>query len=479
MRIFSFNAQDYLWDFGDTFQSTDTNPSHIYGAPGVYDVTLIGSNLGTCNEGDTLIKTIIVLSPDGFELDDVTLCPNAGQQIGLTPFGDASISYSWSPETGLSDPTAPNPFFTGTTNTIYTLTIDNGICTSDASQNVEVFVLDLQATGDTVICEGDNAILNVDGQGAASNFVWSDSPDFSNELSNTETLDVSPNIPTTYYVSADYLTCQALDSVIVVPANFQTSISPDQFICLNEELTLSATNLYPAFDVTYIWSPISAITSGNFTSEITAQTNTDTWFYVDMQNSLGCQWTDSIFVEVSDLDVFSVIASAVDNTIAQGQTTILNGIPGSPYTVSWSPTNGLSNPNSSSTNASPSETTTYVYMVTDSGLFGTCIATDSVTINVVELNCGFPIVYLPNSFTPNDDNENDILRLRGSLVKEMELSIYDRWGEKVFESNDQSIGWDGTYKGREADSAVYIYLLKVICLDDQEVELKGNVTLIR
>lgn len=476
---FSFNAQNYEWDFGDTEISSLSDPTHVYAAPGIYDVTLVVSNPGTCNETDTLVKTIVVLSPDGFALEDITLCPNAGEQIGIPPFGDATITYSWSPSSGLSDPTAPNPFFTGQTNMNYTLSIDNGICISDATQAVEVFILDLQATGDTIICEGDQVLLNVNGQGVASNFQWSDVPDFSNVISNADDIIVSPNTPSVYYVSADYLTCLALDSVIVVPAPFQAQLSDDIFICLNEEIELSAINLYSNFEMTYLWTPTAQIISGNTSEMITAQMTDDTWFYVNMENELGCQWIDSIFVEVSDLDVFSVQATALDNIIVEGQSTTMNGTPGNPYTVTWTPPSGLSNPNNSTTGASPNTTTTYTYTVTDNSPLGSCNATDSVTITVVELNCGFPTVFLPNSFTPNGDDENDVLFLRGSLVKEMELMIYDRWGEKIFESQDQSIGWDGTYKDREADSGVYVYLLKVICLDEQEVELKGNVTLIR
>jgi len=112
-------------------------------------------------------------------------------------------------------------------------------------------------------------------------------------------------------------------------------------------------------------------------------------------------------------------------------------------------------------------------------LLGACSGVDSITIIVEELVCGFPTVFLPNSFTPNGDGENDILFLRGDLIESMSLEIYDRWGEKVFESTDQSLGWNGTYKDREADSGVYVYILEAKCIDGQELSDKGNVTLIR
>jgi len=72
-----------------------------------------------------------------------------------------------------------------------------------------------------------------------------------------------------------------------------------------------------------------------------------------------------------------------------------------------------------------------------------------------------------------------VLFLRGRIVEKMELKIYNRWGELVFESNNQLTGWDGTYKGELVQPAVFVYHLKVYCIDGQEYFKKGNVTVIR
>ena len=476
---FSFNAQSYQWFFGDTGESSLPNPSHNYSGPGLYDVSLVVSNPGTCNESDTLTKQILVLSPDGFELDDLSLCPGSGEQIGIAPFGDASITYSWSPETGLSDPSAPNPFFLGESDISYILTVSNGLCTSQAQQDISIFELDLMLSADTIICSGESVTLNVQGQGVASNFLWSTDPEFSNIISIDSILNDAPLTPTIYYVSADYLSCQALDSVSVVPADFSVDLSEDLFLCLGVNGNLSATNLYPEFEITYDWAPNSAIVSGDGSASIEINPIEDTNFILQLENELGCVWQEEILVEVSDLDVTSVNASATGNIIVQTGSTVLNGFPGDPYEVIWSPGTGLSDPTSPSTNASPNSTTTYTYTVIDDSPLGSCIGTDTVTIYVQELVCGLPTVFLPNSFSPNGDGENDILYLRGNLVESMTLEIYDRWGEKVFESSDQDVGWDGSYKNREADPAVYIYNLNAKCVDGQELNEQGNITLIR
>ena len=110
---------------------------------------------------------------------------------------------------------------------------------------------------------------------------------------------------------------------------------------------------------------------------------------------------------------------------------------------------------------------------------GICAKSDSVTVTVYEFVCGEPIIFLPNAFTPNDDGENDVLYLRGKNLSDLYLAIYDRWGELVFETQDQEIGWDGTYKGKLAEPAVFVYYLEAECIDGQEYFKKGNVSLIR
>ncbi|MCW3467601.1 right-handed parallel beta-helix repeat-containing protein [Chitinophaga nivalis] len=88
-------------------------------------------------------------------------------------------------------------------------------------------------------------------------------------------------------------------------------------------------------------------------------------------------------------------------------------------------------------------------------------------------------VYIPNAFTPNNDGKNDILLVYGYIIKDLHLAIFDQWGEKVFETNSQTIGWDGTYKGKELPSGVYIYVGHFTLTDGSKTEKKGVVNLIR
>jgi gliding motility-associated-like protein len=96
----------------------------------------------------------------------------------------------------------------------------------------------------------------------------------------------------------------------------------------------------------------------------------------------------------------------------------------------------------------------------------------------VEFVCDHPYIYVPNSFTPNSDGLNDILYVRGKYVFTMELKIFNRWGELVFETDDQTVGWDGTYKGQPLTPDTYVYHLKVDCGSGENL-IKGNVSILR
>jgi gliding motility-associated-like protein len=91
-------------------------------------------------------------------------------------------------------------------------------------------------------------------------------------------------------------------------------------------------------------------------------------------------------------------------------------------------------------------------------------------------------LFIPNVFTPNGDGANDLFRLFGNLpaLKFVEMQIFNRTGEKVFESNDINFSWDGTYKGKALEPQVLVYTLYAVFLDNHSEELfKGSITILR
>ena len=144
-------------------------------------------------------------------------------------------------------------------------------------------------------------------------------------------------------------------------------------------------------------------------------------------------------------------------------------------TVLWTPSNGLSCSDCVSPISSTNESITYYVTGIDTN---GCVAKDVVVVNVVPNY----IAFIPNAFTPNGDGNNDCFQVYGNKEawKQFEVEVYDRIGEKVFESNDMNFKWDGTYKGQMMNPTVLVYTIKVIYLNNYSDKLfKGTVTLVR
>lgn len=104
----------------------------------------------------------------------------------------------------------------------------------------------------------------------------------------------------------------------------------------------------------------------------------------------------------------------------------------------------------------------------------TCSHKSYVCFQVTESN-----IVAPNAFTPNGDGTNDEFRVSYRSIAEFEISIYDQWGRRVYQSNDITQGWDGTYHGKNSSIGTYFYVIKARGTDDTEFLLKGDVNLIR
>ena len=145
---------------------------------------------------------------------------------------------------------------------------------------------------------------------------------------------------------------------------------------------------------------------------------------------------------------------------------------GGGVTYSWAPITGLDSINIPDPVASPVQTTTYTVTISDGA---GCTSFRQVTITILHDNA----VFVPNTFSPNGDGRNDYLFVRGNNFHEIRLTIFDRWGEKIFETTNQLTGWDGTYKGKEVDPGVFTYVVTVNYSDKGSVTQSGTVTLLR
>ena len=89
------------------------------------------------------------------------------------------------------------------------------------------------------------------------------------------------------------------------------------------------------------------------------------------------------------------------------------------------------------------------------------------------------LIGVPNAFSPNGDGINDVVKVEGKGITELTFRIFNRWGELVFETHDQTIGWDGIYKGVLQEMDVFTYTVDANFINGEHRLLKGNITLLR
>jgi len=118
----------------------------------------------------------------------------------------------------------------------------------------------------------------------------------------------------------------------------------------------------------------------------------------------------------------------------------------------------------------------YSLVVTD---VNGCSGSESATIlNIINPDCEFGY-FIPNIFSPDGNGENDVLFVEGTGIETLNLIIYNRYGNKVFETSSQSIGWDGTYRGQPVNPEVYVYRVEGKFVDGKEFKDKGTITIVR
>lgn len=183
---------------------------------------------------------------------------------------------------------------------------------------------------------------------------------------------------------------------------------------------------------------------------------------------------ESEYISVKDYPI--AIAPADTSVLIGNSVELLGaGIPSdsnSELGFQWTPANSLDCEFCQKVVATPDENTKYYLTIRNQN---GCSSADSVNVIVVKNYYRG----VPNAFSPNGDGENDVLKVYGNAITEVELNVYDRHGRQVFISRDKDLGWDGTYNGEPMQSGVYTYFAKITFESGFQEILKGDVTLVR
>lgn len=423
----------FSWSTGATSASITITPT----TSGSYTVIV---SSGTCADTTSINVTVNPL-PTAVISPNTTIC--AGNSATLTASG--GTSFSWSNGSMFPSQTV-NP---GST-TGYTVTItDANGCTDTASTTIFVNTgPTASVNGNTLLCTGDATTLNASG---GNSYSW-------NTGATSASINVTPSSTTTYTVIATNTSgCSDTTSITVaVSPPPVANISGNDTICAGNNTVLIASG-----GGSYSWNTTPVQT----TSSVNVSTAGN---YLVVVSIGSCTDTASFNVVVVSGPTATAASSIVINI---GDNTTLTATGGGTY--SWAPSTGLSDPNISNPVASPQQTTDYCVYASDAN---GCMDSACVTITV-EINC--KPVYVPNAFSPNGDNENDVFYVYGNCIEEMMLIIYNRWGEKVYEGIDPAKGWDGIFGGKDENSAVFTYYLTYRLINGEKGNKKGNISLIR
>ncbi len=433
------------------------------------------SGTGTCTT--TAFATVSVSTTSSISIisSGTVLC--SGQSATLTVVGNAG-PFVWTASTGTNP--APNGTVTvnPSTTTTYSVLAGAGTCTANAVATVSVLpvINPLIIATSPSVCLTKTVTLNA-AAGTGLTYTWQPTVAISG-ANNTSSVSAVPQTTATviYTVTVSNGVCSSSDTiqikVLVAPDIKNVTTLNNDTICVGGCVTFSAntTGSAPIFYQWYYQSGVGTSSvgvapeacypsAGNFSVVATAS------------NTCGVDTLiKTNFVTVFDLPVLVVSG---DTTINIGESATVYASGGLSY--SWSPNlNGsIACPTCSSTVVQPTLTTQYIVVASNSIY---CKVQDTVTV-IVDINCGD--FFIPNVFSPNGDGLNDLINVHGRCISTFNLQIFNRWGEKVFETSSLSESWDGTFRGQKLDTGVFIYKADGVSIDGQEFKMKGNITLLR
>lgn len=434
-----------------------TNPVATPTTTTTYTVTV--TNGGFCSNSDTVLVTVNT----GYQVNagpDQYVC--IGTPATLT--GSNGTTYSWTSNPAGFTSSNASITVTNNVNTQYILlgTDPIGCQDLDTAWVYMNQVAGFSAGSDAAICLGNNYTMAPVGNWVT--YSWAPAAGLS--ATNIANPVASPAATTTYTLTiTDANGCTGIDSmVLTVNVPIVPAMSSDTSICIGEAANLTATP-----GVVFSWSPNTGLSNaaGSFT---TASPNGTTTYTCTVTDINGCISTGQVVVTIFPTN-FATAGN--DTSILPGLSAQLNATNPNGINYTWSPIDYLNDPNIANPIANPTATTTYTVSMTD---VNGCITNDDV---IVILQPACQGVINATAFTPNGDGLNDVCKLIHMGYDELvEFDIYNRWGAKIFSTNNFNEGWDGTFNGLECEIGTYVWVAKTLC-DGNANTQSGNVTLLR
>jgi gliding motility-associated-like protein len=275
---------------------------------------------------------------------------------------------------------------------------------------------------------------------------------------------------TTYQVIGSIGTCRDVQTVTIRTVPYpQANAGNDLTLCFNTSGQLQGQIVGSSFQ----WSPTAYLNNPTSLNPIATPPRT-TMYKLFVYDTQGCPkpGIDSVLVTVQP----RIRANAGrDTVVIVGQPLQLNGTGGVTYT--WSPPIGLNNPNIANpigVYGNNIDSVRYKLIVRDAA---GCADSTYMTVRVFRTPAR---IFVPTAFTPNGDGLNDLARpISVGIRKIHSFTIFNRWGEVVFTTNQDRQGWNGIFKGQPQGSAVFVWTVSAEDYDGNQYFDKGTITLIR
>jgi len=445
------SAYTYSWstaNIGSTTAISETNG-------GSYNYTVTALDANTCSAN--AVHTVTFIPNPILTCANKDLCNGSSTNL----YVNGASNYSWSPSAGLNVTSGSAVIANPVVTTIYTILGNNSFCTGLTTVTVGVinYPNSVIFSPNQQICFGANTQITATG---AQNYNWM--PNYAISATTGASVVVSPSVNTTYtitsYNSSGTVICSETKQmpILVVPQVTPT-ISNNQLICAGQKVTL-----YAGGGNTFVWTPTVGLNQSN-ASGVVANPSLSTIYNVHVSNNEFCGNSATVSIIVNPNPT---VFAGRDSTFNLDEPMFINA--SGTGTLTWISGEGIFCyvcPNTKIT-----ATYSGCYIIQTVNEFG-CKASDEVCIDITT-DYG---VYLPNSFTPNDDGLNDMFLIFGYSISDVTMDIFDRWGEKLFSSNDQKLGWNGMYKGTSCKSDVYVYKVSYKGLDGKKHFKTGHVSI--